>query len=238
MKDKVSHHQRKVVTFRSTKALDAEKFNEDLKSAPWNVMDTRRFKMAAGHTSRRPHSMLLVCFLILTLKSASKTLTQKNKEHRAKHFLSGRVPYTPNGISTLNLSRELLACGDVSRNPGPKKTATPKYPCGECHKNVRNNQDAIMCEECNTWFHTKCLHISSHIFKFYLEHPNFEWTCLLCALHNLRDSFYTDSHTEPPAVETDSDDAAVLADIMKQLRDSNRKQCIIANLNINSLPNK
>ena len=40
MKDKVYQHQRKVVTFRSIKALDAEKFNEDLKSAPWNVMDT------------------------------------------------------------------------------------------------------------------------------------------------------------------------------------------------------
>ena len=40
MKDKVFQHQRKIVTFKSTKALDAEKFNEDLKSAPWNVMDT------------------------------------------------------------------------------------------------------------------------------------------------------------------------------------------------------
>lgn len=40
MKDKVFQHQRKVITFRSTKALDVEKFNEDLKAAPWNVMDT------------------------------------------------------------------------------------------------------------------------------------------------------------------------------------------------------
>ena len=40
MKERVSQHQRKVITFRSTKALDAEKLNEDLKAAPWNVMDT------------------------------------------------------------------------------------------------------------------------------------------------------------------------------------------------------
>ena len=40
MKERVSQHQRKVMTFRSTKALDAEKLNEDLKAAPWNVMDT------------------------------------------------------------------------------------------------------------------------------------------------------------------------------------------------------
>lgn len=40
MKDKVFQHQRKVTTFRSTKALDTEKMNEDLKAAPWNAMDT------------------------------------------------------------------------------------------------------------------------------------------------------------------------------------------------------
>lgn len=40
MKDKVFQHQRKVKTFRSTKAMDTEKLNEDLKAAPWNVMDT------------------------------------------------------------------------------------------------------------------------------------------------------------------------------------------------------
>ena len=140
--------------------------------------------MAAGHACRRPRSLLLVCFLVLTLESVLKTPTQENKEkpldglhslsetgissnqairearrlkHRAKHFLSGKVLHTPNGVSTYNLRRELLACGDVSSNPGPKKTATPKYPCGECHKNVRNNQDAILCAVCNTWFHAKCL---------------------------------------------------------------------------------
>ncbi|XP_048578931.1 uncharacterized protein LOC125560702 [Nematostella vectensis] len=40
MKERVSQHERKVVTFRSTKSLDVEKFNEDLSSAPWHVMET------------------------------------------------------------------------------------------------------------------------------------------------------------------------------------------------------
>ena len=40
MKERVSQHKRKVVTFRSTRTLDAEKLNEDLSSTPWNVMDT------------------------------------------------------------------------------------------------------------------------------------------------------------------------------------------------------
>ena len=40
MKERVSQHERKVVTFRSTRTLDVEKLNEDLSCAPWNVMDT------------------------------------------------------------------------------------------------------------------------------------------------------------------------------------------------------
>ena len=39
MKERVSQHERKVVTFRSTRTLDVEKLNEDLSCALWNVMD-------------------------------------------------------------------------------------------------------------------------------------------------------------------------------------------------------
>ena len=40
MKERVSQHERKVVTFRSTRTLDVEKLNKDLSSAPWNVMNS------------------------------------------------------------------------------------------------------------------------------------------------------------------------------------------------------
>ena len=40
MKDKVFQHDRKILTFRSTKNMDTNKFNEDLSVAPWDVMET------------------------------------------------------------------------------------------------------------------------------------------------------------------------------------------------------
>ena len=47
---------------------------------------------------------------------------------RAKRFLSCRVQYTAKGTSSFHLERDLLACGDVSVNPGPRKLKTaPKY---------------------------------------------------------------------------------------------------------------
>ena len=66
-------------------------------------------------------------------------------KHRGKRYLPGRILHTSNGTSSFQIKKHLLICGDVSSNPGPGKKPTAKYPCGECHKNVRNNQDAILC---------------------------------------------------------------------------------------------
>ena len=71
---------------------------------------------------------------------------------RAKRFLTCRVQYTSKGTSSFNLVRDFLVCGDIQANPGPRKTKpSPKYPCTECGKAVRNNQDAILCAGCNKW---------------------------------------------------------------------------------------
>jgi len=104
-------------------------------------------------------------------------------KHRGKCFLSCRVQYTAKGTSSFNLDRHLLSCGNIAPNPGPKGTKTsPKYPCGECRKAVRNNQDAILCITCNKWSHAKCLPMSRPIFQYHLERPDIEWCCPACAL--------------------------------------------------------
>ena len=77
----------------------------------------------------------------------------------------------------------LKMCGDVESNPG-----SINYPCKDCSKNVRNNQNAILCSECNYWFHMKCLKMSSSIINFYLKHAGLDsW-----ALPNFSDSFFAD----------------------------------------------
>ena len=65
---------------------------------------------------------------------------------RLKGYLRCRVPYSTNGISSFQLEK-ILSCGDISRNPGPKgtiKEPTVKFPCSECKKSVKSNQDAIL----------------------------------------------------------------------------------------------
>ena len=37
-----------------------------------------------------------------------------------------------------------------------RSSAFVKFPCVDCKKSVRTNQDAILCGSCTSWFHTKC----------------------------------------------------------------------------------
>ena len=100
----------------------------------------------------------------------------------AKRFLTCRLQYTANGTSSFKLVKDVLMCCDIQANPGPGKTEPlPKYPCGECYKAVRNNQDSILCVGYNKWLHAKCLRMSDTIFQYYLTKPDIGWTCASCA---------------------------------------------------------
>lgn len=150
----------------------------------------------------------------------------------SRRFNGGRLLYTATGVGTFQAQR-LLISGDVSPNPGPRKKHT-KYPCGECSKSVRSNQDAILCSECNTWSHAKCLNMSNWTFQYYLNNPSVDWICSFCALPRFSDSFFStlNSSTHESASETELDLSSQPSD-MKLIRNENRKECIIANLNVN-----
>ena len=122
---------------------------------------------------------------VLTITSLSNT--NISLRSRAKRFLTCRVQYTAKGKSSFNLARDVLVYGDIQANLVPGKTKPSlKYPCGECNKAVRNNQDAILCASCNKWSHAKCLRMSHTIFQYYLRQPDIKWT-----LASLNDSFFT-----------------------------------------------
>lgn len=78
------------------------------------------------------------------------------RRSRASRYFAGRVQYSTNGVSTFQIHRDLLVCSDISSNPGPAKgKGKPKFPCGECSKPVKKNQDAILFSSCDTWSHAK-----------------------------------------------------------------------------------
>ena len=124
---------------------------------------------------------------------------------RAKRFLHNRILHTDNGTSSFQLERSILACGDISPNPGPARERPAKYPCGECGNNVRSNQDAILCSSCNTWSHAQCLHLSKDTFRYYLAHTDIDWTCTPCALPKFSDSFFLEKSLDELNVSNNTD---------------------------------
>ena len=150
-------------------------------------------------------------------------------------------------MSTFQIQLDLLVCGDISSNPGPAKSKDkPKFPCGECSKPVRKNQDAILCSSCDTWSHAKCLKLTVIGFKYYLQHPDLEWTCAFCSLPKLSDSFFdetgsftlNESNCENEKCEVESVDTDEVLAKIKDIRIEHRKECVISCLYINSLQNK
>ena len=73
----------------------------------------------------------------------------------------------------------LLVAGDIPPNPGPVR-----YPCTECGKPVRSNQQGIFCDSCEMWTHTRCCGVSKEAYER-LSQEQSEWFCLRCSMSGL-----------------------------------------------------
>ena len=84
----------------------------------------------------------------------------------------------------------LLLCGDILPNPGPP----PRYPCGVCWRAVRPSDKALLCDNCDKWFHVECTRVSSEEYDHYSTLDQFDWSCLLCLFDALPPDDVCDSH--------------------------------------------
>jgi hypothetical protein len=59
--------------------------------------------------------------------------------------------------------------------------APPIYPCGVCHKEVHDNEQAILCESgCNFWFHRTCSRLTEPAYLMLTQEVYAEWVCDKC----------------------------------------------------------
>ena len=159
--------------------------------------------MAVGHVSKssRPCQYILALCIVYVLGTfgylSQSVLDARNRQEMAKEcfywkksvprpickqgpgrscgrresFLSCRALHSTDGRSWFNIQRLVLS-GDIHLNPGPTK-----FPCKECGKSVRKNQNAVLCSECGFWIHATCLNMSSSAFKYLLDRPTIDWIC-------------------------------------------------------------
>ena len=72
------------------------------------------------------------------------------------------------GPSPLSMSSEKVYPENQPMVFNPQNpNAPPIYPCGICHKEVHDNDQAILCESgCNFWFHRVCTGLAEAAFHF------------------------------------------------------------------------
>ena len=67
----------------------------------------------------------------------------------------------------------------IFNNTNPN--APPIYPCGICHKEVHDNDQAILCESgCNFWFHRSCTGLTEPAYTMLTHEVFAEWVCDRC----------------------------------------------------------
>ena len=66
-----------------------------------------------------------------------------------------------------------------SRKKRKPDTTITQFPCKLCPKNRSDNDNAILCDLCQTWVHIECNHLNCIDYK-YLQSFNEPWYCLSC----------------------------------------------------------
>ena len=95
--------------------------------------------------------------------------------HRRSKFGKAQVNYYPNSTATFNIN--LNVCGDIEVNPGPVKD-----PCGKCSRPVKCNQRSLLCEDCNLYWHQKCIPDMTVTQYTLLITSTIDWICPGCTL--------------------------------------------------------
>merc|ERR1719429_445446 len=99
--------------------------------------------------------------------------------------MSGPSPVHHGGMGgppPLSMSSEKIYPADQPMVFNPQNpNAPPIYPCGICHKEVHDNDQAILCESgCNFWFHRICTGLAETAFHFLTQEIYAEWVCDKC----------------------------------------------------------
>ena len=115
-------------------------------------------------------------------------------------------------ISTANLFRQkcidfarnsIYLAGDVELNPGPRP---PRFPCGSCQKacsSYRGAKASILCDSCETWFHSDCVGLSDAALNT-LGRSDLPRECYHCGIPNFSSGIFDSTILDSSGTSTSS----------------------------------
>ena len=92
----------------------------------------------------------------------------------------GPPPGNPNLLTALS-SEKMYPPGYNMVFNSQNPNAPPIYPCGNCRREVHEDEQAILCESgCNFWFHRVCSGLQEFAFRMLAQETYAEWVCDTC----------------------------------------------------------
>ena len=177
--------------------------------------------------------------LVVALKVDKRNYPGRNLSGCSRHSRGSRHPPSSKvkaGIylinATLTASYFILLAGDVSENPGPAEDL-----CGLCSKICRRNQKAIQCDECDAWYHAKCMGMSNTEYAN-LCSPSTTWSCTNCLFPMAPDICTEDANSSPADLQDTLEDHNIRSPIQCQTLPKLLRALIVCHLNVNRLYNK
>ena len=68
--------------------------------------------------------------------------------------------------------------GTGDQDEGSPRSTT--HDCGRCSVRVKNNDNAMKCDECHCWFHIGCEKVSKALYEVMKENKELMWFCSRC----------------------------------------------------------
>ena len=77
----------------------------------------------------------------------------------------------------------LAVSNDIETNPGPSADLPDQstiYPCGTCDQPVTWEYRAVVCDNCNQWYHIHCQDVHINNYSNLNDDSNIRWDCIIC----------------------------------------------------------
>ena len=55
-----------------------------------------------------------------------------------------------------------------------------QFPCSVCKKPVKECQNAVLCDICSNWVHTRCNKLDKKGHDYHIKHPDASFSCINC----------------------------------------------------------
>ena len=138
------------------------------------VSDLERVDRISGNFERE------ICLELHRIRNSNAVCTRR-------HVGRIRIPqilWTKHGHLRLWLP-DISLYHNLELNPG---SVEKKSKCMACNKTVRTNQIAIVCENCSSCFHAKCVGLTKENIQRFSNSVE-QWLCITCSLSQFNDSF-------------------------------------------------